>query len=268
MENYIDKLHNVLLEILIYVTEFCEKNYIEYCLVYGTALGAFRHGGFIPWDDDVDIAIPRRDYNRFINLMEQENGLYDIQYEKNETNYFLTFAKVRKKGTLFIENIADGLYKNNGVYIDVFPLDNADNPNLLSTRTKKWLINYLKHCLKIKSCPQAFKSSYSRPKYIINRILSAPGSLFSNKLLLRVIQKLSINPNEDLGYIAQYDESSAAAIMKRETYFPFKKIKFEGIEMYVPNNVTAYLATQYGSDYMELPPLEKRHTHLPIKVEL
>ena len=98
--------------------------------------------------------------------------------------------------------------------------------------------------------------------------MSAPGSLFSNKLLLRVIQKLSINPNEDLGYIAQYDESSAAAIMKRETYFPFKKIKFEGIEMYVPNNVTAYLATQYGSDYMELPPLEKRHTHLPIKGEL
>ena len=84
MKNYIDALHNVLLEILIYVTEFCEKNNIEYCLVYGTALGAFRHGGFIPWDDDVDIAIPRRDYNRFINLMEQENGLYDIQYEKNE----------------------------------------------------------------------------------------------------------------------------------------------------------------------------------------
>lgn len=106
MENYLEKLHVTLVEILDYVCKICEENNLQYFLVYGNALGAYRHQGFIPWDDDIDIALPRNDYEKLINILKQtDSKKYSYQNEINEKNYFLIFSKIRKNETIFIERV-------------------------------------------------------------------------------------------------------------------------------------------------------------------
>ena len=98
MDEGLEKLHGVLVEILDFVYSVCEEHGLLCFLVYGTALGAYRHHGFIPWDDDMDVAMPREDYTKFLQIMKQEgHDKYEIQDEDNEDFYFLSFAKVRKK---------------------------------------------------------------------------------------------------------------------------------------------------------------------------
>ncbi|MCI8352318.1 MAG: LicD family protein [Clostridia bacterium] len=105
-KNYLEKLHSNLVEILDYVCKVCDENNLQYFIAYGTALGAYRHQGFIPWDDDVDIALPRNDYEKLLNLLKDSNyDKYSCQNETNEKNYFLVFSKIRKNGTIFIERI-------------------------------------------------------------------------------------------------------------------------------------------------------------------
>lgn len=262
------KLHGVLIEILDYVVSICEKNDLQYCLVYGSALGAYRHHGFIPWDDDMDIAMPRNDYQKFLSIMEkQKNGKYSLQNEKNEENYFLSFSKVRKNGTIFIEGIAEGKYHNNGIYIDVFPLDFIKNYDNQAKKNRK-RINYIKHVLKIQGCPQLYKKKEGIAKFIADCVFSFPAWIMSNKKLLRILNNWMVTPTnlEQASYVAQYDESSEAAVMKKDIYFPLGECEFEGKMYKVPGNIREYLRRQYGDDYMELPPVEKRATHNPIQL--
>lgn len=270
MDYSIDELHKTLVEILDFVVDICETNNFSYCLLYGTALGAFRHNGFIPWDDDLDIGMPREDYEKlkqyFIN---NRSDKYILQNNSNEKKWFLTFSKVRKNNTIFIESMSDKLYGNNGVYIDVFPLDYVDKKDrVFNIKRKK--INHLKHVLKIKSCPSLYLKKRGYLKYIVDKILCFPFILFKNDILLTMLDKQMISKLklEDSTYIAQYDESSEASVMEKDIYFPFSKCVFEGKEYNVPNKIEEYLRRQYGDGFMELPPLENRITHEPIKVKL
>ena len=142
----LDKLHDTLIEILDYVVSVCEENDLTYFLVYGTALGAYRHKGFIPWDDDLDIAMPRQDYEKFIEIANKnKDAKYTLQNELNEKKYYLPFAKVRKNGTKFVEDIAQNMYENEGIFIDIFVLDYVDDINTLKYKVKSLVTTYLKH---------------------------------------------------------------------------------------------------------------------------
>lgn len=110
------------LNILIEFIRLCEEHNLTYYLVGGTCLGAVRHKGFIPWDDDIDVGMPRKDYDKFIQLQKEIKKPYFIQTYKSDKNYIYNFAKIRDCTTTFIENTFVCHQFNHGVWIDVFQL--------------------------------------------------------------------------------------------------------------------------------------------------
>lgn len=261
------RLHETLIEILNFVKEICETNDLTYFLVYGTALGAKRHNGFIPWDDDIDIALPRDDYNKLIAIIQKNNSSkYSIQNEENEPKYFLTFAKVRKNNTLFIENILEVEYENNGIYIDIFPLDYVAKPTSVTFKLRRAAFDYIKHILEFTSCKTLYKEKYGIVRFLIESIISIPTFFLSNRSLLSFANWL-VSSSEEATYIGQYDQSGKAAIMPSSYYFPPRLARFEGEIYNVPAKIEEYLECSYGKDYMSLPPVEKRTTHQPVKLE-
>lgn len=272
--NYTDermeKLHGVLLEIFEYIKDVCEQNDLTYLVIAGTALGAYRHGGFIPWDDDLDIALPRGDYEKLLKILHDiKHPLYEIQDESNEKGYFLPFVKVRKKNTVFREAVAPFLYERNGIFIDIFPIDTEDRIDTFDFKMRSFLIKLLNHALCVKNCREYYKDRRSRGKYLVDRITSLPFCFFSNRKLLHMQKKLMTARNHKsaiyaVNYASTYSINKEA--MPYEVYFPVKKITFEGKETYSYGNIENYLTRIYGN-YMELPPEEKRHTHEPFELK-
>lgn len=265
----IKKLHDALQEILDYVADVCEKNGLTYFLVYGTALGAHRHNGFIPWDDDIDIAMPRDDYEKFIEIMQKEtDGSYELQNEDNEENYFLSFAKIRKNNTVFIESIAEDIYKNNGIYIDIFPLDYVKKPASFGYKLRKIWIKYLKHTLKVASCKELYKQKRNRLVYWFECVISIPAMIMPKNKLVKKLNRVmaGASTKEQATHIAQYDSDNAGLLMPYSYYFPAQKHLYEGKMYNIPNEIENYLRLNYGDTYMELPPKEKQQTHQPLKL--
>ncbi len=127
----IKKLKEIELELFKQFVRICEKNSLRYFVVGGTALGAVRHKGFIPWDDDIDVALPRGDYEKFLSIAQSwlpENMF--LQTYITDKNYPNPFAKLRRSDTAFIEKSASRIKMNHGVYIDIFPLDGYSRPGI------------------------------------------------------------------------------------------------------------------------------------------
>lgn len=128
--NALEKLHMVELEIMDAIHALCREYRITYYLCGGSAIGAKRHGGFIPWDDDIDIAMPRPDYERFIKLCRE--GLlpksYFLHHSSTDSVYTLAFAKVRKDDTFFPEPDYRKDTRHSGIFVDIFPLDFIKSP--------------------------------------------------------------------------------------------------------------------------------------------
>src|SRR5699024_7471673 len=119
------------LDILIEFDRICKKNNIKYQLFAGTLLGAIRHKGFIPWDDDIDVCMLREDYEKFLNICNKDmKNEYFLQTYNSDTNYIMQFAKLRKNNTIFLERVTANCDIHHGVYIDIFPLDDV-RPNTL-----------------------------------------------------------------------------------------------------------------------------------------
>lgn len=270
MKDDLERLHETLIEILEYIISVCEENGLRYYLIYGSALGAYRHKGFIPWDDDLDIGMPRDDYEKFIQIMKDKNSdMYAIQNEDNEKKYYHPFSKVRKSGTTFIESISKNMYTNNGIYVDIFPLDYVKEKNSFTYKIRTYLITYLKHSIRY----AAYKGSYDGKRgvvgHILEHILCFPAFILPKKMLLHWLNSLCKGKcTEDKAkYIAQYYDKRYRMTMPIEFILPGKKISFCGKEVNVPNQIEDYLTRAYGSDYMQLPPVEQRRTHMPVELK-
>ncbi len=271
MDGELEKLHGVLLEILDYVYAVCEENNLLCFLAYGTALGAYRHRGFIPWDDDLDVAMPRDDYRKFLQIMKQgDHSPYEIQDEDNEDFYFLTFAKVRKKGTVFIERITGDVYTHKGIFIDVFPLDFVRDAESRAFWFRRKCIAYLKHILKFRACQELYRSKESEKEYRWDRVISFPAWAFPQKWLLALLNRLKAGriSREEANYIAEYDTGGPMQVVLRDIYFPPEKIEFEGRTCYAPHKIAKYLEIIYGPGYMQPPPEEYRKSYKPLKIKL
>lgn len=129
------KLQLVELEIANEIKRVCVENNIKYFLESGTLLGAVRHGGFIPWDDDMDIGMMREEYEKFLKIApEKLSSEFILQTWKNEKDYSLTFAKVRKSDTIFLEYEFKDSSMHNGIWVDIFPYDSVPEKNITKSK--------------------------------------------------------------------------------------------------------------------------------------
>ena len=237
--------------------EICKKYDIKYSLSGGTLLGAVRHKGFIPWDDDLDIMMPRKEYNRFIKIAQKELGdKYFLQTLDTEKHYGLPFAKIRENNTVFLENIAKNVDINNGVFIDIFPYDDVTNNKLLqSYYTKKYIFYRMILLLKEKYIIEA----NSFMKKIVVSLLNFIKIFVSKKHILKVFVKIEnkyINKNTD--YVATYgDVYFDKIVLEKEIFNEFIELDFETSKFKCIKNWDKYLTYVYG-DYMILPPEEDR----------
>lgn len=269
------KLHYAQLEILEVINKICLKNDIEFFLDAGSMLGAIRHSGFIPWDDDIDIGMLRDEYDRFliIALEELPEGYYIQEFH---SDYFspYPYIKIRKNNTKFVEWSFRKLKIHHGIYVDLFPYDiiTSDLENLISFQSKYKL--YLK-ILTYRLTPfTTFKRSNSIRGLILMILRALPHYMllplsvsqikirikhletdFYNKLNKKNGNKL-ININDSVSNIYDYKD-----------FFPLKEVIFENRPFKVPKNSDKILRIKYG-DYNIYPKLEDRFGHNPFKIEL
>lgn len=248
----------IMLEILKIVHNICKENNITYFLDGGTLLGAIRHGGFIPWDDDVDISMPRKDYEKFLCIA--PNYLPEdllLQTSETEPGYDQPFAKIRKKGTLLLEFNETGKENyNHGIFIDIFPFDYYKY---------KWFLQWNRWESEIRGRRLKYKKGTLKRILITlytHYLLFIPVE-FSSQILKYLSRHKEYFSDEKAAFMTFGLEWYECYITRTKDILPVKYVEnvFENCGFCLPNNPKAYLTGYFGPDYMQIPPKEKQKTH-------
>lgn len=251
----------IMVDILKNVHDLCEKHGIKYFLDAGTLLGAVRHKGFIPWDDDVDIGMLREDYNKFLKIAEKELPDYLFLQNFETDKYYDIYpvpCKVRHNNTMYFEEEFKGNYKmHNGIFIDVFPYDSLPKHNFVYKIQRALSYNILKSFKRIDRIPEklSFKNRITFSFYqLVVKVFTTERRL---KFFKYLTNWNDIN-SEYMGY--GLDTYWSEYVYKKSDYFNLVKLEFEGEQFYAPRNYDAILTQLYG-DYMTLPKEEDREWH-------
>ena len=271
-------LKRVILDIYKDVSALCDKYHLTYMMSGGTCLGAIRHQGFIPWDDDLDIMMPRKDYDQLISLCE-EGALgekYEFTYPNPKTDANIVFLKIFRKNSKDIElaNINTPFPK--GIYMDVFALDAVPK-----SKAMQMIKGFMANTLQFISIARLY-SQY--PSQQLKEYMNLDPELkkrYRFKLFLGKITAFASHAKW-IYWFDKFVSSSKAGhpwgiptgrkyyngeIFESSVYVPVRKAKFEGLEVNVPNDTHRYLSNLY-KNYMELPPVEKRERHFICEFEL
>lgn len=247
----IQELRGVQLGILDDIHAFCTANDIKYFLSCGTLIGAVRHKGYIPWDDDVDLYMPRDSYERFLNEFKSPSGNCRVLNPDKEKHYFYTFAKVVDTRTLLVETETEGY--NIGVYVDVFPVDYVtDNIN-----ERRRLFRRKRLLYKIRRCKISRRNYLKSPiAYWCYRLLPVSVAMI-NRMLRRMLVR-----REPTFTVANLTEAgpSIKGCLPAKDIEESVEVPFEGKMYNTMIGYKDYLTRTYG-DYMTLPPVEQRVTH-------
>ena len=265
-------------EILKDIDRVCREHGLRYYITYGTMLGAVRHKGFIPWDDDLDIMMPRKDYDMLISLL-NEGALgdkYEFTYPNAETDANTVFLKIFRKGTKDVElaNVSTPFPK--GVYMDVFALD-AVPKSKLGQKIKGFVANALQFIgisrLYTQYPSRQLKDYMSldddlKNRYRIKLIIGKLASFASHAKWVYWFDRFVASSKEGLPWgIPTGRKYYNGEIFDKSVFVPVKKGVFEGLEVNIPNDTHKYLTNLYKK-YMELPPVEKRERHFICEFEL
>lgn len=262
-EEYIKKIHHEILSIMDDVKCICDSNNIKYYIVGGTLLGAVRHKGFIPWDDDFDIAMPRKDFNKFISICDQKlEKNHKLLWQTTDKNYWLNHAKIENITTVFQEKKLNLTKTQWGIYIDIFPLDNVSN-NPTNYRFIKYLNTILLNIKRNYTFKKAIKPTF---KHKLRKLISnfiPIKVLFKIQTFLLSHKRFSTN-NYLANFGSQYPIEKQ--IFHESVYGEGLRLQFCNKFFNAPNKYELVLKTIYGNNFMDLPPKSKRMTHLPLRV--
>lgn len=240
-------------EILIEIDRVCKKNNIGYCLAWGSCLGAIRHNGFIPWDDDIDIFMSAEDLEKFKKLQSEFSKEYFIQTNRTDKEYGLMITRVRNSNTTFIEDTEINRDINHGIFLDIYPLFNSYGSKL---KNRKYVFISLLYRLML----------YNRVPRNRGKIMKI-GSTILLLMTPKFIKRYVINnfyskllKIKDTDYVSTYYGNHVKVSFPKNDIYPFTTHKFEDLCVPVPANCDNYLRRAYG-DYMKLPPVDNRKFH-------
>lgn len=267
MKKNIDLLHDADLEIVREVVRICDEYGLKYYMLGGTMLGAIRHKGFIPWDDDIDLGMPRNDYEKFLEIAPKimSDHLKLVNYQ-TDPNYHYYITRILDTATKVIENrfVSEGKYTN--VSIDIFPLDGSpNNPIVRKFHCKRLLLHRAASSLHFKNLID------KRRRPFIEEIMLWFIKLFPTDKIFNFYNQLAICDKMLKSYdmdSSKYTGNLMGAYRDREliptawygedSYYDFENIRLRGIKEY-----DKYLSQLYG-DYMQLPPIDERRIHFTI----
>lgn len=248
MDSISDRIKAESIEMLEYFDAFCKKYNIEYCISFGTELGAVRHKGFIPWDDDVDVDMYYKELKKFEKAWKKygDKKIYFLQNKKTDKNICTLFYRLRKNGTTWIDPNCENIPIHWGLPIDIFPVFNAPRS------VKLQRIQYKFFCLADRFCRYNwFHLKANAMKKIIHYMLT--------QFFLKCVVFIS-NISSESNLVFYSDGYSGRTIGVYRDFFPSKPISFENIVLRGHNNPDKYLRWQYGN-YMMPPPKDQRAGH-------
>lgn len=252
----IDEVQAILLELMKKVHIFMEEHNLHYYLLGGSALGAARHQGFIPWDDDIDIGMMRDEYEKFLEIADKFDSQYDVVNYKTDNKCDYGLTRIYLPNTYIDNPTIKNTKLDKRLYFDIFPLDNVPDDN-------EELVKYEKAIVKKKKLIQRIDvRDNNNPKHILfaKKIVSLGLSCSRNTIIASFDKLCQKYRGGNTKYVCSLSSqySFAKQVMDRAVYGTPTLHVFESEEFYVPEKLDEYLTILFGSDYGEVPPPEKR----------
>lgn len=276
-DNDLDRLKKEMLEITDDIVTVCEKHNIKYILSYGSALGAIRHKGYIPWDDDIDISMPREDYNKFIEVAEKEIGdRYFIRCVTKGDSISVPTCHVKKKHTRYVNfsdliSLADEPEETKCIYVDIFPLENSSDIKWIRTLDAVISLSFqfIWACIRTNMSLKQMKAKgiiLTSEERSALRLKAFLGKFFSFIPLYKWLQFYDKfaqkNKNNNSKYVTSYTgyKSISKSTYLRDKVCETVDAEFEGRMWRVPKDYDYYLTKIY-KDYMVVPKSNNRKVH-------
>lgn len=260
-----EKLKKAQLMIACEIKRICEENHISYFLDAGSMLGAIRHKGFIPWDDDMDIGMLKEDYERFIEIAPDKlsEKFFLDNYNTNPGNPYV-FSKVRLKNTVYIEEIGNKELEHNEIFVDVFPYYYISD-NVIIRKIEGILMAVFSQAILSKSGYKVWKGKgmLKRVKFIPIDIL---GRIMTQSQLHSIIHRLYERHNDTGNMCVQSGSCYGYWYFPKEILQNLTNCEFENYIFKIPCDYDIFLKRAYG-DYMKLPPKEQQRTHDIIELD-
>lgn len=268
------RIQEVELEILKDFMDICDRHGLDYFGIAGTGIGALRHHGFIPWDDDIDVAMPRDDFEKLLPLVEKEVGdKYLIMNAERYPNYPLMTTRMTMRGTKFKEEALKNIDAPLGIFLDLYPLDKvSDNPKEARRQARDaWFWSKI---LILRSIPfpmlgfSGWKAKIIHAicglAHLVLSILHVPKTWIYKKAYEAETRSNHYTKTKNLDFFC--DTTPYMNLYAVKDIYPLRKLPFEDVELNFPHNLHNNLTGMYG-DYMQLPPEEKRKNHYPYELE-
>lgn len=260
MEVQDQELKTVLAQMFAWFHQFCQTHRLRYYMLGGTMLGAVRHGGFIPWDDDIDIGMPRADFQRLAQLMgDRPHGAYVLETPSTvKPDFFYAYGKLYDTRTTLVENTRVPVKR--GVYLDIFPLDGAGDSREEGLARFGPIKKRLDLLLAMTTGIREGRKFYKNAGIMLLRCI--PYWLIHPKKLLRDVQRRCAEKDFDqCAWVSNFAGAwRERELMPREFFGEPTEYVFENLKVYGVADPDRYLTALYGA-WRELPPVEKRKSH-------